>query len=73
MAQSVLRDAYPYHLSSLSRRCRQETKSRMAAGKETLAQEWQQLLTNGVAKNRAELARRKGVSRARVTQVIGIM
>ena len=35
-----------------------------------LAREWQQLLDSGVAASRADLARKLGVSRARVTQVL---
>jgi hypothetical protein len=37
-----------------------------------LADDWQQILENGEVKNRAELARREGISRARVTQVLGV-
>lgn len=38
-----------------------------------LALEWQQALERGEASSRAELARRQGVSRARVTQVLGLL
>ena len=38
-----------------------------------LAQEWQEALNRGEAASRADLARRLGVSRARVTQVLGLL
>ncbi len=34
--------------------------------------EWQALLESGEAANQAEIARREGITRARVTQVMGI-
>ena len=70
VAQSVLIDAYPCHLPSLSRRRRQEIRDRLSKGKTEVASEWQNLLANGIVKNRAELARLKGVSRACVTQTL---
>ena len=39
----------------------------------TLAYEFQELLEAGVVNNRAELARRCGLSRARVTQVMSLL
>jgi hypothetical protein len=36
------------------------------------AREWREMLESGVVPSRAELARRMGVSRARVTQVLRI-
>lgn len=38
-----------------------------------LAEEWQQRITSGEVSSRAELARALGVSRARVTQVLGLL
>ena len=38
-----------------------------------LAQDWQQLLTSGKFASKAELARQLGVSRAHVTQVLGLL
>lgn len=38
-----------------------------------LAQEWQRMLGEGQCLSRAELARKLGVSRARVTQVLGLL
>ena len=37
---------------------------------EFLAEAWQRMLDEGLVKNRAELARRMGVSRARVTRAL---
>ena len=70
VAQSVLHDAYPCHLPSLERRCRRESSSRISMGKDKIVSEWQNLLEDGAVKNRAELARRKGVSRACITQLL---
>ncbi|MCL4466968.1 MAG: hypothetical protein M1401_04230 [Chloroflexi bacterium] len=38
-----------------------------------LAQEWQRVLDNGECASRADLARKLGFSRARVTQVLGLL
>jgi hypothetical protein len=38
-----------------------------------LAREWQGMLATGECASRAELARRLGVSRPRVTQVLGVL
>jgi len=35
--------------------------------------EWQALLASGQAKNQADIARREGISRVRVTQVMGLL
>ncbi|MEK7270157.1 MAG: hypothetical protein AAB215_04350 [Planctomycetota bacterium] len=37
------------------------------------AREWQALLDSGKAKTRADIARQEGVTRARVTQVMGLL
>jgi hypothetical protein len=37
------------------------------------AVEWQRQLDSGEVRNRAEIARREGITRARVTQVIGLL
>jgi hypothetical protein len=70
VAQSVLRDAYSCHLPSLSRRCRHESIKRISMGKDKITSEWQNMLVKGTVKNRAELARIKGVSRACITQLL---
>jgi hypothetical protein len=71
VSQSVLKDLFSCHLPSLERRCREESKERQGKGITDLAYDWQQMLDTGEVKNRAELARRIGVTRARVTQVLG--
>jgi hypothetical protein len=38
-----------------------------------VAQEWQSMLGTGECASRADLARRLGVTRARVTQVLGLL
>ena len=38
-----------------------------------LALEWQARLDSGEAKNRAAIARQEGITRARVTQVLGLL
>jgi len=71
VSQSVLRDAFPCRISSLERQRQQKIIVRGQLGKDVMASEWQSLLDQGQVKNRAELARRMGVTRARVTQVLG--
>jgi hypothetical protein len=61
VAQSVV-DESLVSLKSLERR---------VAGRELLAGEWQSLIDGGEVRDRADLARRMGVSRARITQVLG--
>lgn len=39
----------------------------------SLAQEWQSILADGKCASRADLARQLGVTRARVTQVLGLL
>ena len=70
VAQSVLVDSFSCHLPRLYLRCRRESNSRLAEGTAHVVSEWQHLLDAGLVKNRAELARRVGVSRARVTQAL---
>lgn len=71
MLQSVLRDVFEVKLPSLVRGTRQAISERARRGKDLIGSEWEALLRNGSVGNRAELARRMGVSRARVTQVLG--
>lgn len=68
--QSVAVDRFPLQLPSLMLRCRKESRNRASAGKHAIAKEWQGLMDDGIVKNRAQLARRLGVSRARVTQAL---
>ena len=72
VSQSVLRDTFSCRLPSLERRCGMESKARHDEGIAYLVDDWQRMLNNGEVKNRAELARRMGVTRARVTQVLGV-
>jgi site-specific DNA recombinase len=72
VSQSVLLDRFPCHLPSLDRRCRVECRARTHQGLDKTASEWREMLDQGLVKNRAELARRMGVTRARVTQVLGV-
>jgi uncharacterized protein with von Willebrand factor type A (vWA) domain len=58
------------HLPSLMRRCRKETKERVTTCISETVAEWRRVLDEGVVKNRAEVARRVGVSGARVTQAL---
>ena len=66
--QSVLRDAFSVHLPSLARWAQAKVRGRR--GKDVRS-EWAQTIDAGRVGTRAELARREGVSRARVTQVLG--
>ena len=66
--RSVLRDAFCVHLPSLVRWAQAKVRGRR--GKD-LRSEWAQAIDAGRVRTRAELARREGVSRARVTQVLG--
>ena len=66
VSQSVLRQAFRIHLRSLFAWYR-----RRGSNPGALAAQWQTLPDLGFAPTRATLARMKGVSRARVTQVLG--
>lgn len=65
--QSVLRDTFAVRLPSLVRRVRGEWRHRRNTD---VAAEWQAELDSGRASNRADLARRLGLSRARVTRAL---
>ena len=71
MSQSVLKDRFQCRLPSLDKRSRRETINRHLEGTLQVASKWKQALEKGDVKNRAELARRTGISRARVSQVLG--
>jgi len=51
-------------------RCHRERMARGGLGTTTVVAGWRDMLDKGIVKNRAELARREGVSRARVTQAL---
>ncbi len=61
-------DHFPWCLTSLESRCQRERIARGGLGTAAVVAEWRDMLDRGLVKNRAELARREGVSRARVTQ-----
>jgi DNA invertase Pin-like site-specific DNA recombinase len=71
VAQSVVYDEFCLVLPSLEARSRRQTRARRFQGSIEVAAEWQARLDSGVATTRAELARQLGVTRARVTQVLG--
>jgi hypothetical protein len=71
--QSVAVDRFPLRLPSLIFRCRKESRIRASDGKAATAKQWQGLMDDELVKNRAQLARRLGVSRARVTQALGLL
>ena len=66
VSQSVFRQAFRIHLRSLVAWSR-----RRGSNPGDLRTQWQTLLDLGFAPTRATLARMQGVSRARVTQVLG--
>lgn len=71
MPQSVLRDVFQVQLTNLIRLVRSATRTRLRAGRDAVADDWREKLNAGEVKNRAGLARRTGVSRVRITQVLG--
>lgn len=71
VADSVIQDTFRVRLRSLTRLVQDGVGARSAAGRDETAAEWQALLDSGAVKNRATLARQLGLSRARVTQVLG--
>ena len=70
MSQRTLRFSFKCHLPSLLQLRHRETNRRIKRGTEQVVAEWRRLLDDGVVKNRAELARRVGVSRARITRAL---
>ena len=71
LPHSVLRDVFRVRLPSLVQAARRAVGERGLRGKQSVAAEWRGLLAGGEVKSRADLARRAGVTRARVTQVLG--
>jgi hypothetical protein len=69
--QSVLRDTFKVRLPSLARLVRAKTAEPLRKGRVGVAAQWRRLLDEGAVRDRAELARREGLSRARVTRVLG--
>ncbi len=72
VSQSViLRHSSPVQLPSLVRFSRASMRARRQTVE--LVVKWRGLLATGAVKNRAALARREGVTRAHITQVLGAM
>jgi hypothetical protein len=63
VSQSVLRDVFEVRLQSLMRWARNQIDHNRAEA-------WSRLLATGEVRNRADMARREGLSRARVSQVL---
>jgi site-specific DNA recombinase len=68
VTQSVCSDKFPARIPSL----RHLTRTRARKGVAVVAAEWQELLAAGTVTSQSELAHRMGVSRARVSQVLGL-
>jgi hypothetical protein len=73
VSQSVLVDCSAFHLKTLMRFRLEVVRGRAERSIEVIAAEWRALLDRGEVKNRAAPARTLGLSRARVTQVLGSM
>ncbi len=71
MPQSVIRDVFKARLPSLVTGLRKQARRHRRIGVQAVAKRWQAMLDTGQVRNRADLARHLGVSRARVTQVLG--
>jgi len=72
VSQSFLRDQFSCRLPSLERKCLREKRVRSGRGTAIIVAEWRNAIDQDLVKNRAELARRLGVSRARVTQALRV-
>lgn len=70
LSQSVLSDSFNRRLTGLDHLCRRETNARVALGTAETVARWRTWLETGVVKSRADLARREGLSRARITQAL---
>ena len=70
VSRRTLRFSFNCHLPSLTQLRHRETSHRIKRGSDEVVAEWRQLLEDGVVKNRAELSRRVGVSRARITRAL---
>lgn len=71
VSQSVLRDVFEASLPSLASFSAREHKWRRRTEAGETAARWTALLQTGQASNRAGVAKMAGVTRARVTQVLG--
>lgn len=70
VSRRTLRFSFNCHLPSLLHLRHRETKQRAKRGTDEVVAEWRRLLDDGEVKNRAELSRRVGVSRARITRAL---
>ncbi len=71
VSHSVLRDIIQIQLPSIVTFAQRAAARRSRRGAMAVARAWQRMLDEGKAESRADLARRVGVSRARVSQVLG--
>ena len=70
VSHRTLRFSFKCQLPSLLKLRHREKNQRIKRGTEELVTEWRRLPDDGVVKSRAELARRVGVSRARITRAL---
>ncbi len=70
VSRRTLRFSFSCRLPSLTQLRHRETNHRIKRGSDEVVTEWRRLLDDGVVKNRAELSRRVGVSRARITRAL---
>jgi hypothetical protein len=68
VSHRTFRHSFKCHLPSLIQLRNRETNHRIKQGTHKGVAQWRRLLDDGVVKNRAELARREGLSRARITR-----
>jgi site-specific DNA recombinase len=68
VSHRTFRHSFQCHLPSLSDLCHRERNLRCRQGASQVVSDWQRMLDDGLVKSRAELARRVGVSRARITR-----
>ena len=68
---STSQNLFTAFLVDFGRPVQERTARRVQPDPKERAGEWRRMLDSGEAANRAELARQVGVSRARVTQVLG--
>jgi hypothetical protein len=70
VSHRTIRVSFKCHLQSLIELHQRETNLRIKQGTSQVVSEWRRLLDERVVKNRAELARREGLSRARITRAL---
>jgi hypothetical protein len=70
VSHRTLQFSFKSHLPSLLQLRNRETNHRIKQGTSNVVAQWRRLLDDGIVKNRAELARREGLSRARITKAL---